>query len=81
MAVSRGRPDDPVPSPLTIPLCHCGIPAQVKQPRGEAIAGTAFYTCGTKWILNEDGYPSEYNIAPCFFHQWIDGPEKFDPRI
>jgi hypothetical protein len=53
----------------------------VKQPRGEAIAGTAFYTCGTKWILNEDGYPSEYNIAPCFFHQWIDGPEKFDPRI
>jgi hypothetical protein len=46
----------------------------------EATAGRAFYTCARKWILNEDGDPSQYNMTPCFFHQWIDGPKKFDPR-
>jgi hypothetical protein len=81
MAASRGRHDDPVPPPLPVPMCHCGIPAQVKKSRDEATTRRAFYTCPRKWILNEDGGPSQYNIAPCFFHQWIDGPEKFDPRI
>jgi hypothetical protein len=75
MAASRGRRDDLVPAPLPVPMCHCGIPAQVKQSRDESTAGRAFYTCARKWILNEDGSPSQYNIAPCFFYQWIDGPE------
>jgi hypothetical protein len=81
MAASRGMPDDPVPPPLPVPMCHCGIPAQVKQSRDEATTGRIFYTCARKWIPNEDGGPSQYNIAPCFFHEWIDGPEKYDPRI
>jgi hypothetical protein len=81
MAASRGRRDDPVPPPLPVPMCHCGIPAQVKQSRDEATAGRAFYTSVRKWILNEGGGPSQYNIAPCVFHQWIDGPKNFDPRI
>jgi hypothetical protein len=58
-------------------MCRCGIPAQVKQSKNEATAGRAFYTCATKWLLNEDGYPNEYNIGSCFFHQWIDGQDKF----
>jgi hypothetical protein len=49
MAVSRGTRDDPVPPPLLVPMCHCGILAQVKQSRDEAIAGRAFYTCARKW--------------------------------
>jgi hypothetical protein len=54
MAASRGRHDDLVLPPLPVPLCHCGIPAQVKQSRDEATTGRAFYTCARKWILNED---------------------------
>jgi hypothetical protein len=47
-------------------MCHCGIPAQVKQSRDEATAGRAFYTCARKCILNENGEPSQYNIALAF---------------
>jgi len=54
---------------------------QEGQSRAEATAGRAFYTCAMKWILNKDGFPDEYNMRPCYFQQWIDGPDKFDPRI
>jgi hypothetical protein len=66
MVASRGRRDDPVPPPLPVPMCHRGIPAQVKQSRDEATVDRAFYTCARKWILDEDGGSSQYNIAPCF---------------
>lgn len=70
----------PVPSPLPIPNCECGIPAEVKQSRHPKTAARAYYTCSREWSVTMCfGCPITCN--PCDFFQWIDGPEKFDPRI
>ncbi|RCV10327.1 hypothetical protein SETIT_2G103500v2 [Setaria italica] len=50
-----------------------GVQAEVKQSRHPKTAGRAFYVC--KWTF--DPMP----VAPCDFFQWIDGPNKYDPRI
>uniref|UniRef100_K3XPM4 GRF-type domain-containing protein n=1 Tax=Setaria italica TaxID=4555 RepID=K3XPM4_SETIT len=63
----------PVPPALPVPLCRCGVQAEVKQSRHPKTAGRAFYVC--KWTF--DPMPA----APCDFFQWIDGPDKYDPRI
>ncbi|RCV39268.1 hypothetical protein SETIT_8G209700v2 [Setaria italica] len=63
----------PVPPALPVPLCRCGAQAEVKQSRHPKTAGRAFYVC--KWTF--DPMPA----APCDFFQWIDGPDKYDPRI
>ncbi|RCV18395.1 hypothetical protein SETIT_3G297900v2 [Setaria italica] len=63
----------PVPPALPVPLCRCGAQAEVKQSRHPKIVGRAFYVC--KWTF--DPLPA----APCDFFQWIDGPDKYDPRI
>uniref|UniRef100_K3XXZ8 GRF-type domain-containing protein n=1 Tax=Setaria italica TaxID=4555 RepID=K3XXZ8_SETIT len=63
----------PVPPALPVPLCRCGAQAEVKQSRHPKTAGRAFYVC--KWTF--DPLPA----APCDFFQWIDGPDKYDPRF
>ncbi|CAO2046455.1 unnamed protein product [Urochloa humidicola] len=64
--------DAPVPPALPVPNCRCGVPAWVKQSRHRTTAGRAYYCCWIKF---------QYNASPCYFFQWIDGPDKFDPRI
>jgi hypothetical protein len=65
--------DAPVPRALPVPNCLCSVPAYVKQSRCARTAGRAFYCC---WIREAPPL-----AAPCYFLQWIDGPDKFDPRI
>ncbi|KAF8652050.1 hypothetical protein HU200_062994 [Digitaria exilis] len=67
----------PVPPVLPIPDCCCGVPAEVKQSRHPKTAGRAYYICRFKY--ERARYP--YESLACWFFQWIDGPEKFDPRI
>ena len=67
--------DAPVPPALPVPFCRCepgNQLAEVKQSRYSKTAGRAFYIC--KWN-------DSLNPCHCFFFQWIDGPDKFDPRI
>ncbi|KAG2601428.1 hypothetical protein PVAP13_5KG590707 [Panicum virgatum] len=67
--------DAPVPPTLPVPFCRCepgNQLAEVKQSRHPKTAGRAFYIC--KWN-------DSLNPCHCFFFQWIDGPDKFDPRI
>src|SRR6185437_5691491 len=67
--------DAPVPHALPVPFCLCepgNQLAEVKQSRHPKTAGRAFYKC--KWN-------DSLNPCHCFFFQWIDGPDKFDPRI
>ncbi|KAG2630405.1 hypothetical protein PVAP13_3KG487101 [Panicum virgatum] len=67
--------DDLVPHALPVPFCRCepgNQLAEVKQSRHPKTAGRAFYIC--KWN-------DSLNPCHCFFFQWIDGPDKFDPRI
>nr|TKW40998.1 hypothetical protein SEVIR_1G284900v2 [Setaria viridis] len=71
--VGESNADSPVPPALPIPLCRCGVQAEVKQSRHSKTAGRAFYVC--KWMF--DPMPA----VPCDFVQWIDGPGKYDPRI
>ena len=77
----EAKEDGPVPPPIPIPNCECGILAEVKQSRHPKTSARAFYMCSKnlsfKWIT-----PHIYeSSSPCFFFQWIDGPDKFDPRI
>ncbi|RCV42969.1 hypothetical protein SETIT_9G258300v2 [Setaria italica] len=65
--------DAPVPPSLPIPDCSYGVPAEVKQSRHPKTVGRVFYVC--KWKF--DPMPT----APCNFFQWIDGPDKYNPRI
>ncbi|KAG2565784.1 uncharacterized protein LOC120681073 [Panicum virgatum] len=72
---SESDEDAPVPPALPVPFCRCEPGYQVavvKQSRHPKTAGRAFYIC--KW--ND-------SLNPChsFFFQWINGPDKFDPRI
>jgi hypothetical protein len=80
MVDHQGRSDDPVLQPLPVTMCRCCIPGHVKQSRNEAAGGRAFYTCATKWQLNDDGY-QVHTTKTLFFHQWINGLDKFDRRI
>ena len=60
----------PVPSPLPIPNCECGIPAEVKQSRHPKTAARAYYTCSREWSVTMCfGCPITCN--PCDFFQWI----------
>jgi hypothetical protein len=61
----------PVPRALPVPNCLCGVPTYVKQSMCARTAGRSFYCC---WI-REAPPPG----APCYFLQWIDMPDKFDP--
>lgn len=70
---NEGDEDAPVPPALPVPDCLCGVPAYVKQSRCPSTAGRAFYCC---WIREQ-----HRDASPCYFFQWIDGPDKFDPRI
>ncbi|KAF8675232.1 hypothetical protein HU200_047902 [Digitaria exilis] len=67
----------PIPPDLSVPNCCYGVPAEVKQSRHPKTAGRAYYICRFKY--ERARYP--YESLPCWFFQWIDGPEKFDPRI
>ncbi|TVU34630.1 hypothetical protein EJB05_16471 [Eragrostis curvula] len=58
--------DGPVPPTLPVPNCECGHPAVVQQSRHRVTAARAFYECRSD---------------ECFFFQWIDGQEMYDPRI
>lgn len=75
--------DAPVLPPLPVPNCDCGIPAEVKQSRSPSTAGRAFYMCSKKFQMHDVGvgYNTTFFTHPCGFLQWIDGPDKFDPRI
>jgi hypothetical protein len=72
---SKYDEDAPVSPALPVPVCRCEPGNQlavVQQSRHPKTTGRAFYIC--KW--NYLGNPCH-----CFFFQWIDGPDKFDPRI
>ena len=75
--------DAPVPPALPVPNCECGIPAEVKQSRWPTTAARAYYMCSVKWEMHtvSAGRDIYYWTEPCMFFQWIDGPDKFDPRI
>jgi len=75
--------DAPVPPALPVPNCECGIPAEVKQSRWPTTAARAYYMCSVKWEMHtvSAGRDTYYWTKPCMFFQWIDGPDKFDPRI
>ena len=65
----------PVPSRFPVPYCLCGVPAWVAQSRHRKTAGRAYYCCWNKFEMDP------YKGVRCYFFQWIDGKEKFDPRI
>nr|TKW14172.1 hypothetical protein SEVIR_5G150000v2 [Setaria viridis] len=71
--VGESNADAPVPPALPVPNCSCGMLAEVKQSRHPKTAGRTFYVC--KWRF--DPMPA----APYNFFQWIDGLDKYDPRI
>nr|TKW39043.1 hypothetical protein SEVIR_1G153900v2 [Setaria viridis] len=71
--MGESNADPLVPSALPVPLCRCGMQAKVKQSRHPKTAGRVFYVC--KWTF--DPIPT----APCDFFQWMDRPDKYDPRI
>src|SRR6185312_9660099 len=75
--------DAPVPPALPVPNCECGIPAEVKQSRWRTTAARAYYMCSVKSEMHtvSAGRDTYYWTEPCMFFQWIDGPDKFDPRI
>ncbi|TVU05407.1 hypothetical protein EJB05_48568, partial [Eragrostis curvula] len=58
--------DGPVPPALPVPNCECGHPAVVQQSRHRVTAARVFYECRSD---------------ECFFFEWIDGQEMYDPRI
>ncbi|RCV35804.1 hypothetical protein SETIT_7G269600v2 [Setaria italica] len=63
----------PVPPDFPVPLCRCGVQAEVKQSRHPKTAGRAFYVC--KWTF--DPMPA----APCdFFQRWVTPPPN-PPRM
>ncbi|RCV18595.1 hypothetical protein SETIT_3G313800v2 [Setaria italica] len=62
-----------VPPALPVPLCRCGVQAEVKQSRHPKTARRAFYVCKCTF--------GPMPPAPCDFFQLIDGPNKYDPRI
>ena len=70
--------DAPVPPALAVPDCRCGSPAEVQQSRHPNTAGRAYYVCKKKYMRSKCRFTE---ILPCWFFQWIDGPEKYDPRI
>lgn len=67
--------DAVVPPSVPVPNCRCDVPAWVTQSRHTKTAGRAYFCCRMKFYLD----PTK--AAPCYFFQWIDGPDKFDPRI
>jgi len=67
--------DAPVPPALPVPECRCGVPAWVTQSRHRKTAARAYYCCWNKFVLDPRKGVS------CYFFQWIDGKDKFDPRI
>ncbi|TKW09571.1 hypothetical protein SEVIR_6G111500v4 [Setaria viridis] len=71
--VGESNAGAPVPPILPVPLCRCGVQAEVKQSRHPKIAGRVLYVC--KWTFDP------MLAAPCDFFQWINGPDKYDPRI
>ncbi|RCV37196.1 hypothetical protein SETIT_8G043500v2 [Setaria italica] len=71
--VGESNADAPVPPALPVPDCRYGVQAEVKQSRHPKTVRRAFYVC--KWKI--DSMPA----VPCDFFQWIDGPDKYDPRI
>ena len=75
--------DAPVPPALPVPNCECGILAEVKQSWWPITASRTYYMCSIKWEMNivSAGRDAYYFTKPCMFFQWIDGPDKFDPRI
>lgn len=75
------REDAPVLPDLPVPNCHHGIPAEVKQSRWPNTAGRAYYRCSVRFEMIDAGGGYFYDNSPCDFLQWIDGPDKFDPRI
>ncbi|KAF8701584.1 hypothetical protein HU200_033506 [Digitaria exilis] len=72
-----------LPPALPVPNCNCGKPAEVKQSRWRTTVGRAFYMCPVKRtaIIVGSHFNSPYYAVTCDFFQWIDGPNKFDPRI
>ncbi|RCV18505.1 hypothetical protein SETIT_3G306300v2 [Setaria italica] len=71
--VSKSDADAPVPPAVPVPDCSCGVLAEVKQSRHPKTAGRAFYVW--KWKFDP------MSVAPCNFFQWVDEPDKYDPRI
>ncbi|KAF8714888.1 hypothetical protein HU200_027424 [Digitaria exilis] len=53
------------------------------QSRYRTTAGRAFYKCPVKRtpVIAGSRFNSTWYAVTCDFFQWIDGPEKFDPRI
>ena len=67
--------DASVPPALPVLVYRCEPGNQlavVKQSRHPKTAGRAFYVCNWNDLIN---------YCHCFFFQWIDGLDKFDPRI
>ncbi|RCV17710.1 hypothetical protein SETIT_3G241200v2 [Setaria italica] len=71
--VDKSNAGAPVPPALPVPLCRCGVQAEVKQSRHPKTTGRAFYVC--KWTFDP------MTTTPCDLFQWIDGSDKYDPRI
>ncbi|RCV21757.1 hypothetical protein SETIT_4G163200v2 [Setaria italica] len=68
--VGESNAGAPVPPALPIPLCRCGVQAEVKQSRHPKTAERAFYMC--KWTF--DPMPD----APCdFFHTELKPYHQF----
>ncbi|RCV04613.1 hypothetical protein SETIT_1G014400v2 [Setaria italica] len=59
--VGESNADAPVPPALPVPLCGCGVQAEVKQSRHPKTVGRTFYMC--KWTFDS------MHATPCdFFH-------------
>ena len=86
----------PVPPELPVPNCDCGRPADVFQSRHPDTAARCFYTCShfnvsnyfrmfffficiTRLLIFCWNFVVQAHEW-CFFFQWIDGADKFDPR-
>lgn len=68
-----------IPAALPVPNCRCGVPAKVKQSRHQKTARRSYYVCRFKFV-RESGCHNNLPIH-FFFFQWIDGHDKFNPRI
>ena len=67
----------PFPPAKPTPVCHCGLPAFVKQSWHPFSPGHAFYCCQ----LRRRPSNLECALDRCKFYQWIDGEDMVDTKI
>nr|TKW30434.1 hypothetical protein SEVIR_2G036700v2 [Setaria viridis] len=76
--MGESNADASVPPAVPVPLCRCGVQAEVKQSRHPKTAGRTFYVC--KWKIRLFPYDST-ELKPYYqFRRWVPLPPN-PPRM